>query len=199
MRSEKLEDWMRLKKSMERLIKEDRLIGYLDPGAERYLVRLNKPLLLATTSSCIGRITIIEGKWPWERDGARIVLKTHSPLRSEEVLKALERSPQRPLWLKLTGPIVHFRTPSLSCASWLLRLARLSGFKHSGIISLSRRSHTVEVMSGTQLEVPLFSANEIDEIVKIFNEGLLNGRKRLENLSTRIASEPGPCDAPEAR
>ncbi|MCX8195596.1 MAG: hypothetical protein N3F67_00705 [Acidilobaceae archaeon] len=187
----RLAEWERYKKSLTSQLREERLIGYLDPGAERYLELLNRPLLIATTSSCTGRITVIEGEWHWLRDEARIVFKTHEPVSEEELRRVRSRFSGR-LWLKLTGPIVHLRTPSLRCAARVLSHARASGFKHSGLISLSKRGHTVELMSGVQLAFPLLSLPE--GLAALLNEALLEGRRRLWELSRRVAEDPGPCE-----
>lgn len=145
--------WEEYKRSLLAGLREERLIGYLDPGAERYLELLNRPHLVVTTSSCIGRVTVIEGEWHWLREDARIVFKTHEPVSAGELERVARRFEGR-LWAKLTGPILHLRTPSLRSAAKLLSHARSSGFKHSGIISLSSRGHTVELMSAVQLAPP---------------------------------------------
>ncbi|MEM1712754.1 MAG: hypothetical protein QXO93_04600 [Acidilobaceae archaeon] len=197
-----LDEWVKFKQKILRGIWEDRLIGYLDPGAEEFLVLLNKPTLLATTSSCTGRITIIEGKWHWLRDEARIVFKSHSPIESRDIVSVVKLLGSSDLWIKVTGPILHFRTPRLLCAMRLLSHARSSGFKHSGIISINRRlGHVVEVMSGVQLMIPLasrgsslISIDELEKLIVTINEALVEGRRRLEELSLRISSEPGPCE-----
>ncbi len=197
-----LEAWLEYKSSLLKGIYEDRVIGYLDPGVEKYLEVFNKPTLLATTSSCTGRITIVEGLWHWEREEARILYKTHDPVNVDVVFKHLSRKFLKNVWLKVTGPILHFRTPSLRCASKLLQYARTSGFKHSGLISLNPTGgHTVEVMSGVQLMIPLMregvvvvSEKSLESIVVMANEALEEGRRRLEKLRSKISSGLDACE-----
>ncbi|MCS7107140.1 MAG: hypothetical protein NZ902_03440 [Acidilobaceae archaeon] len=188
----RLSEWEEYKGRLLVQLREERLIGYLDPGAERYLELLNSPRLVVTTSSCIGRITVVEGEWHWLREGARIVFKTHDPVSPEELERVARRFRGR-LWVKLTGPIFHLRTPSLRCASKLLSHARSSGFKHSGVISLSPRGHTVELMSGVQLALPLLD-RELGELAGILNGALEEGRRRLDELASRISRDPGACE-----
>jgi tRNA wybutosine-synthesizing protein 3 len=179
------------KPDIRAVLLEERLVGYLDPGAERYLIPLNEPPKLSTTSSCLGRIALVEARYPWLRDDARIVYKTHDPITVEEVKRVLSR-PFEDLWLKASGPIIHFKTPEIECAALILEAARSSGFKHSGIISVSS-GYTVEVMSSTEFEAPLriggkdlYREDSLAAIVKLANETLAEGRKRLEKLVKEI-------------
>ncbi len=170
-------------------IYEERLIGYLDPGAERYLERFNATPRAWTTSSCLGRITVVEARYHWLRRGARVVYKTHDPITPGELEKVMSRGFQD-LWLKVTGPIVHFKVETQSCAFSILRAARASGFKHSGIIS-GGSELTVEVMSSASFQAPLrlggidlYRGQALGLLADLANETLLEGRSRLDRLAT---------------
>ena len=180
---------------IERVLYEERVIGYLDPGAEAFLRRLNSREKLWTTSSCIGRIAVVEGRFHWERGDARIVFKTHDPLSLEELLRVLSR-PFPDLWLKASGPIIHFQAPSLDCALSLLEAARRAGFKHSGVIS-GGEVYTVEVVAPTRIDAPLRIAwrnlhtiDGLSLLVEKANEALMEGRRRLERLAVAVESLP---------
>jgi tRNA wybutosine-synthesizing protein 3 len=197
-----LRAWLEYKSLLIERIYEDRVIGYLDPGAERYLEVFNKPTLLVTTSSCTGRITVVEGLWHWERGESRILYKTHDPLDVDAITKHSTRAFSENIWLKVTGPILHFRTPSLRCASKLLQYARASGFKHSGLLSLNPvEGHTVEVMSGVQLMVPLrregvslVDRSYLKNIASTASEALMEGRRRLEMFRSKLSSGLDACE-----
>ncbi len=197
-----LKVWLEYKESLLKGIYEDRIVGYLDPGAERYLEIFNKPTLLATTSSCTGRITLIEGVWHWEREDARVLYKTHDPIEASTIATHISRPFIDNVWLKVTGPIIHFKTLSIRCASKLLDHARASGFKHSGLISVSPvGGYTVEVMSGVQLMVPLkrggvilIDKGYLESLATMANEALAEGRRRLERLASRLSSGLDACE-----
>ncbi len=181
------------KPDIERMLFEERVIGYLDPGAEAFLRSLNARGNLWTTSSCIGRIAVVEGRFHWERGGSRIVYKTHDPLSLEELLRVLAR-PFPDLWLKASGPIIHFQTPRLECALSLLETARNTGFKHSGIIS-GGQVYTIEVAAPTRIDAPLrvgrrdlYTIDGLAVLVEKANEALLEGRRRLERLARSVES-----------
>ena len=187
---------------LDSVVLEERLVGYLDPGGEEALRVLNSVRGIWTTSSCLGRITIIEGEWPWERrEETRIVYKSHLPIDPAAVALAASR-PFENLWLKVTGPILHFRAQSQRCAEALLRLARESGFKHSGIITLAGREGccVVEVIAPTEVSVPLklegrllLVGGQLEVVVGRVNRALEEGRRRLSRLLSLFPSLTRHC------
>ncbi len=202
-RGSKEDNWYEFKNKYLDSLLEERLVSYLDPGAEEILYKINSLENVVTTSSCIGRITIVEAEFPWERrEDSRIVLKTHSKVDEFKIALVLSRD-LAPLWLKVTGPIIHFRIKNFECASALLNIARRSGFKHSGIISIDERGPsccTVEINSPTQMIVPLktkkkvlIRGNDLKVLVLLANEILFEGRKRLRNLVSNIDSIKDFC------
>lgn len=178
-------------RSLDEILLEERLVGYLDPGAEGVLKVLNSARSAETTSSCLGRVTIIEGEWPWERrEETRIVLKSHMGLSPERVALIVSR-PLENLWLKASGPIIHFRVYTRECAESLLRAAREAGFKHSGAITLAGDPGccVVEVSSPTEIAVPLklegrilLTGRALVEVVVRANKAVEEGRARLARL-----------------
>jgi len=192
--------WHRFKEEAPKALWEDRLIGYLDPGADELLLKLNSLPLIATTSSCIGRITLIEGEWYWARGDALIAYKTHDMISIGEIEKVMSR-PFKNLWLKATGPIIHLRTPSIECADHILETARRSGFKHSGIISLEQeRGYTVELMSAVDITFPLkvdgrriINREELARVIRVVNNAVAEARLRFRQFVEEIILSPGPC------
>jgi tRNA wybutosine-synthesizing protein 3 len=179
--------------SLRRVLLEERMVAYLDPGAEWVLTAINRLPFIETTSSCMGRISLIEGQWPWERRGdTRIVYKAHSAITPARL--ALEASkPYHNLWLKVTGPILHLRVSTASCARAVLDIARRAGFKHSGIISIEPDGGepccVVEITSPTQLSTPvklegrlMFVGSNLELLVHRANRALAEGRRRLVRL-----------------
>ena len=196
-----------MSKSANEWILEERLVAYLDPGSEWILLRLNEPPGIETTSSCLGRIALIEGEWPWERRAtSRIVYKTHTVIAPERL--ALEAAKHyRDLWLKVTGPIFPARISTLECARWLLERARAAGFKHSGIISpvTDKGCCVVEVSAPTGFAAPI----RLSRVFLVTREGLLTlaskanhalaeGRRRLALLALSVSSSwrESPCASP---
>ncbi len=186
---------------VEDVLVGERNIGYLDPGIDNLLIKLNNKLI-KTTSTCTGRITVVEGEHPWERgsDGSRILYKTHIKLNKYVLIEKI-KSPPCFLWLRVSGPILHMRVASLECALYLIKNSRKYGFKHSGIISLSNDEYVVELMSGSQLMIPLklycntiIDLNKIDLIVNYSNKLLKENKRKLLNLIKFIINNINSCN-----
>lgn len=182
--------WRARKREMLKRLREDLEIGYLDKDIVDVLLKLFGFDGLYTISSCSGRITLIDGDLPWRRKGSTIVFKKHQPVASEELLKYLEGPTSRRLWLVVTGPIIHASAISMKWANTLLRIARESGMKHSGILSINReKGIIVELRTGVRLASllktggrPVVESAGIEDVVRAANEALLDGKDRLERL-----------------
>ncbi|MEM4485728.1 MAG: hypothetical protein QW116_00620 [Zestosphaera sp.] len=182
--------WRERKGRMLSRLREDLEIGYLDKDIVDVLLKLFEFDGLYTISSCSGRVTLIDGDLPWRRKGSTIIFKKHQPLALEELLSYLEGPVSRRLWLVVTGPIIHASAVSLGWAGELLRIARESGMKHSGVLSISRgKGIIVELRTGVRLtsllkirDQTLIGAEKVEEVVRVANEALLEGKEKLERL-----------------
>ncbi len=187
------EKWLERKQLFLRRIAEDREIGYLDPGVEGVLNAINSREKSYTTSSCAGRVTVIDAEKPWVRDESSVVFKKHAHVTLDEIRVFLEKQPARMFWLQATGPILHIITYDLEEAALMLEAARRSGFKHSGIMSISDKGFLVELVSGAQVNVPLrtrstilVSPEALEEIIIIANKVLDESRERLRRLEEEV-------------
>lgn len=185
---------------------EERMLGYLDPGIEKLLGYINSFKAIETTSSCVGRISIVESRFPWERrEDSRIVFKKHSEVTPEEIAQVMARF-NTTLWLKVTGPILHLRVYKPECASEVLRTARISGFKHSGAISMGD-SVIVEIHSPTQMIAPLrinslivVRGDALRSVAGMANDILKEGKNRLDRLMHNMLCKSfrEACDAEDS-
>ncbi len=202
--------WEAVKGEALEAVARERDVGYLDPGIGGYLEALNSIPGIATTSTCIGRVAIVEGVRHWGRgegEESRIVYKTHGRVRPGDIARAMARG-FRYLWLKATGPIIHLRTPLEDCAFHVLSIARESGFKHSGVISRGGPGGLVlELLSAPQLAAPLVwegawlvvGEDALGALASAANLVVSEGRERLEEFTRRLSSMPGPCGASSTR
>jgi tRNA wybutosine-synthesizing protein 3 len=184
------EKWSLRKKYFWRRVWEDYEIGYLDRDLIPLIVLLNMDRDVYTTSSCSGRIVVVDGVVPWIREEASVVFKSHTPATLSDVDFMYRTAPHKSYWLVVTGPILHFSTTSIKKAVGLLKKARTAGFKHSGIIhTSSTRGVFVELVTGiymTQMiktrELSIVSQRDIEEVLNIFNKALIEGKQRLQRL-----------------
>ncbi len=189
--------WLERKKEFMKRIEMDKEIGYLDPGIEVYLAAINNREKSFTTSSCIGRVTIVDADYPWQRKESSVIFKKHNELSKEELENIIRIPPARTYWLNVNGPILHINTLNLNEAVYILEKAREAGFKHSGIMNISRNGIMVELISGTQFAIPLRTKDTfiidteegINEIITIVNKTLKEGRERLKKLKQGLEAD----------
>jgi len=184
------EKWSLRKKYFWRRMWEDYEIGYLDRDLVPLIALLNRDRDIYTTSSCSGRIVVVDGAVPWVREEADVIFKSHTPVAWSDVEFIYKTPPHRGYWLVVTGPILHFSTTSIKKAVSLLKKARIAGFKHSGIMHISTtRGVFVELVTGvymTQMiktrNLDVVSQHDIVEVLALFNRALIEGKQRLQRL-----------------
>jgi len=188
-----MHSWEKRKAEYMERIERDREIGYLDPGIDEILRIINSREKSYTTSSCTGRISAVDAVYPWKREEETPVFKKHDFVTAKEIRELMKIVPRDILWLIASGPILHICCRDLEEAGYFLQVARQSGFKHSGIMSFSEDCFMVELISGTQLFIPLRSAtsifiseDSIEELLSLLNGALSEGRRRLERLKVNL-------------
>lgn len=181
--------WRKRREEAYRRLWEDLEIGYLDEDLLDILLEFFKRPESYTTSSCSGRIIVVDSRMPWERRDATIIFKKHTPISPNEIRDLLKQPVLHRLWLVASGPIIHVVTLTAREALRVLRIAHEAGFKHSGIMSVSKKGYLVELRTGIRLAVLLKTPNglvideqSLNEAVKAVNEALIEGKKRLNRL-----------------
>jgi len=174
------------RRALERLHKEgadDDIVGLIEllNGFDDYF----------TTSSCSGRVILISIPEIGAKEEAEFIAKWHRKVSKEEVLKAMGtwKDADGELWLMSQSPILHVSCASIEKAKQLLNLAIASGFKYSGIKSITMKRVMVEIMSTERMDVPVGKGGVIfcsepylDFIVSKANFMLERGRSKLSRL-----------------
>lgn len=179
--------WLKRREEAYRRFLEDVEIGYADKDIVDFIKCVFTKKKVYTSSSCSGRITIVDSAYPWLRDESYVIFKKHEPVTVEEVLNVIKHDPLYRFWLISSGPIIHFIAIDIDAANRILKTAREAGFKHSGVISFSESGIVVEVVSGTWTPFLLKDgakpvANDIERVIALANEILIEGKKRLDKL-----------------
>ena len=179
--------WVKRREEAYRRFLEDIEIGYVDRDLIDFIKTVFTKNFVFTTSSCSGRITVVDSAYPWLRDESYVIFKKHEPITAKEVLEIISTRPVYRFWLISSGPIIHFAAADIETANRVLKIAREAGFKHSGIISISDSGIVVEVISGTWTSFLLKDGDrvlvtDLDTVVAIANDVLIEGKKRLDKL-----------------
>ncbi|MFW6121103.1 MAG: tRNA-wybutosine modification methyltransferase TYW3 [Petrotogales bacterium] len=138
-----------------------------------------------TSSSCAGRIVLLEIPRIGDKKRAKFLGKWHRTIKPDEVKTAAKKARSGLLWLLAQSPIIHIVVATSEMADKLVKTAVASGFKHSGIKSIGRKI-VVEVCSTERLDAPigkhgfLFCNEEyLQMLVKISNEIFEVSKKKI--------------------
>lgn len=189
--------WTQRKKLFWQRMWYDLEIGYLDKDLLPVLIRLNLDKNAYSLSSCSGRIVVVDSPFPWSRGSdTTILFKKHVYVDTGDLADILSQTPAHNMWIITTGPILHIAVSSPTTAIKILKLARMAGFKHSGIMHYSRKKgYILELTTGVYLSQLLrrkdsvFYRENLDKLVETVNEALLEGKKRLEKLYNYLKNE----------
>ncbi|KUJ98512.1 MAG: hypothetical protein XD43_1822 [Thermococcales archaeon 44_46] len=167
--------------------------GLVDKDIISLLEKVNSLENYFTTSSCSGRISVMQMPNFGDKLNAVWLGKWHREVELEEVLEAIEKHSEGMLWFMLHSPILHISTKTLKDAVELLNLAISCGFKHSNIKSISHKKLVVEIRSTERMDVPLgmngelwVSEDYLKRIVEIANLQLRRAKEKLKRLENEI-------------
>lgn len=172
--------------------------GHDDVPALRSLLRaVNSRPGLYTTSSCAGRVALLELSGPGAKAGSRFLGKWHDGASVDELRKAASRYRKGQVWLIAQGPILHVACDGQDAALALLKAAQAAGFKRSGIVAAGPRRWVVEVLSTERMDVPLGRGGELlvngpyfDHLVQLGNSLLRRSRAKMARLEREVERCP---------
>jgi len=147
---------------------------------------------LYTSSSCYGRIVLLEIPKIGDKKNAKWLGKWHRTIKTDEVTSASQKAKTGQLWLLAQSLIIHIVAKTNSDAEKILKTAISSGFKNSGIKSLGRKV-VVEICSTERLDAPvgrngnLFCDEKIlNLLVKIANDVIKRSNIKLKRLTEQL-------------
>jgi tRNA wybutosine-synthesizing protein 3 len=167
----------------------------VDKGIISILDIINKSDNFYTTSSCYGRIVLLEIPNIGNKKEAVFLGKWHRPIKLEELFLASNNSKNGQIWLLSQSPIIHIVSKTNDAADRILKLAISCGFKNSGIKSLGKKI-VIEFCSTERLDAPvgndgiLFcSKDHIELLINISNEILNKSSKKLDKLEGELKKD----------
>jgi tRNA wybutosine-synthesizing protein 3 len=167
----------------------------VDEGILPLLLHLNNTYGFYTSSSCAGRIVLLELPEIGDKVQATFLGKWHHPITSDILKEAIKKFQQGYLWLLAQSPILHVGCASLTLAEQLVKQAISCGFKNSGIKSLGKKI-MVEVCSTERLDVPIgldgvlfCTADHLDLLITVSNTVLTRSQKKLHRFEHNLREE----------
>ncbi|WP_297509122.1 hypothetical protein [Thermococcus sp.] len=128
--------------------------GKVDEDIIDILLLINSISGIYTTSSCSGRIGIIEEPALGAKPLSRWLIKVHRPITFEEAREGLKKAREGLIFLKSQPPIFHVVAEDLQRAKRLHELGLASGFKYTTFKAISKR-YLVEINATEYLTAPL--------------------------------------------
>jgi len=190
-----MSEWSRRKRHFLIRLFKDVIEDRVDVDILNLLILINFIDNLYTTSSCSGRIQLVAVEIPGDKLNLRVISKWHRPVEYSEVEKVLEDHYDN-LWLMVQAPIIHIVAKDLNTASKILYIAKMAGFKNSGLISLHHERYVIQVMSTECMTVPLILrgkrilfSEDIKSILALCSMLLNRGKSRLYRFAELIKKE----------
>jgi tRNA wybutosine-synthesizing protein 3 len=157
--------------------------GHVDSEIKEIVDIINNKKDFCTTSSCAGRITLLERKSSKKID-AKWLFSSHTPVKFKEVKDKLKSDSD--VWLMQESCIIHVFCRTFEAADLFLIACRQAGFKRSGIIALKNRI-MIESMGNEKVEAIVIKNGQIlvnDEHLKILvkesNARMKKNREKME-------------------
>ncbi len=167
--------------------------GKVDGDIIPLLEKINSLENYFTTSSCSGRISVMEMPHFGDKVNSVWLGKWHREVTLEEVMEAIGRHEKGQLWFLVRSPILHVSARTMEDAVRLLNLAIGLGFKYSNIKSVSHKKLLVEIRSTERMDVPLgedgepwVSEDYIERIVAIANAQVRRFKGKLKRLEEEV-------------
>ena len=171
--------------------------GKVDEDIIELLLLINSIKGVYTTSSCSGRIGIIEEPALGAKPLSRWLIKVHRPIEFGEAREALKNAREGLIFLKSQPPIFHVVAEDMERAKRLHELGLASGFKYTTFKVVSTR-HLVEINATEYLTAPLGKDGRVlvdDDYlrfaIEIGNSMLRRSKDRLPRLQENFRNLRG--------
>jgi tRNA wybutosine-synthesizing protein 3 len=126
--------WIKRREAALKRLEEHLRLGLVDADIADFLVQINRLPCIFTTSSCSGRLVILEADDLMEKRGAKKLWVTHDPNRCLDACDSIngiskKRTFRRELtWISLQPPVLHLYAWDEVVALQVVSCARHSGF-----------------------------------------------------------------------
>ena len=174
--------------------------GKVDEDIVPLLDRINYETRYYTTSSCSGRIGILQLPELGDKKNSAFLGKWHREVTEEEVRDAISRYTEGLLYLLVQSAIIHVVAENVEDANILISIAREAGFKYSCVKNIKENGVLVEILGTEHMEVPLgyhgelkICREDIGFLTEMANRTIRRVKDKLRKLEEKISSLPRAC------
>jgi tRNA wybutosine-synthesizing protein 3 len=168
------------------------LMQKVDEGVTQILELINRIEGFYTSSSCAGRIVLMEIPQIGDKQGATFLGIWHRTINTKELKDAATKATTGLLWLLAQAPIFHLGAQTLKFADSMVKTAISCGFKNSAVKSAGKRV-IIEICSTERLDAPigrdgsLFCEEEyLSLLVEISNEVIERSQEKIGRLTKKL-------------
>lgn len=144
----------KIKKELLGLLENAREKGVVDDEVNEYLDLINGHPDYVTSSSCYGRIILIDLP-NYSKKDSEFLYKWHGKIGVEEAWKALQEAKGQFIRLKMDPLILHVSCRDIDAADRLLKVKNAAGMKRGGIFSIAPNRVQIEFEGTYRMEVPV--------------------------------------------
>ncbi len=166
--------------------------GEVDEGVLPLLGLINKMDGFYTSSSCAGRIVLLQIPQIGDKREAIFLGIWHRTITPVELQTAATKATTGYLWLLAQAPILHIGAESLPIADRMVKTAVSCGFKNSAIKSIGKKI-LIELCSTERLDAPigrdgcLFCDEKyLSMLVEISNEVINRSQNKMSRLTKKL-------------
>jgi len=188
-------NFLDLKAEALKILEESRFENKVDDKVLPVLDIINASDDYYTSSSCAGRIVLLEIPAIGDKKNARFLGKWHHMITFDDLQLVEGNAKKGLLWLLAQSPIIHIGAKSVSSADKLLKIAVSSGFKNSGLKSIGKKI-IVEICSTERLDAPIgkngrfFCRGEyLSLLVEIANSVIERSYFKLQRFENKLKKE----------
>ncbi len=149
-----------------------------------------------TTSSCSGRISLMNVEDIGIKEPKAFYRKWHRTITFQELLQSLKEKTEREIWFKLDPLILHIATDTQENSNLLLEILHKSGLKRFGVINSKPGKYVVEFQGNESISLPIKKENNLlvqedylQFITEKANKKLEKNFQLLEKLSKTLKKE----------
>ena len=164
--------------------------GIVDEDIKEIVNLINSKKDYYTTSSCAGRIVLLEMK-PKKKNECNWIFTKHDKVNYNEIIKSLKKYQKykikNQIWFKQQPIILHVACRNLGTANKLLDAARKI-FRRAGIIGITNRKVMIEVIGDERLKTIIadkdFVIDEkyIKQLIKYANWNFEENKRKSERF-----------------
>lgn len=165
--------------------------GSIDTPILDLVTKINVRNEYYTTSSCSGRVLVIEHHPSQRKDKMNWLFASHELV---ETIQPFEM-PTNEVWFRMEPAILHVACNTIEAAQSLLTKAQEAGFKRSGILTIGKSRVIVELISTEKIETIvgkegkwLIDKNYLAILIEKSNQKLKRTWEKIEKLSKNLPS-----------